>query len=193
MIKRGSILVLVLFCFTPLAVNGQFFGKKKKRKTEKVELSSDSVSIDITNLVFKNINGNPVYYDKKLQSKIEELDKAQKWEELYPLLTEYVSNFGTQNFAHQTYYLWRLAKLTEIFGSPDQAKPLYALVLKHHRKGLNISEVLARYDSLDGNKKQYFVPLDYYYDLVEFRRQVDTLIPPRGVLTTMGPMVNSDH
>lgn len=193
MIKRGSILVLVLFCFTPLAVNGQFFGKKKKRKTEKVELSSDSVSIDITNLVFKNINGDPVYYDKKLQSKIEELDKAQKWEELYPLLTEYVSNFGTQNFAHQTYYLWRLAKLTEVFGSPAQAKPLYALVLKHHRKGLNISEVLARYDSLDGNKKQYFVPLDYYYDLVEFRRQVDTLIPPRGVLTTMGPMVNSDH
>lgn len=193
MLKRSLVLILVALCCLPSAVNGQFLGKKKKQKAEKLELSSDSVSIEITDLVFKNINGEPVYYNKKLQNKIEELDKAEKWEELYPLLVEYVSNFGTQNFAHQTYYIWRLAKLTEVFGSPEQAKPIYAMVLKHHRQGLNIPQILARYDSLNRNKKEHYVPLDYYYDLVEFRRQVDTLIPPRGVLTTMGPMVNSDH
>ncbi|WP_420385196.1 OmpA family protein [Roseivirga sp.] len=194
MLKRGLLYSLVLLCCYCPTVYGQLFGKKKKdRKAEKVELSSDSISIEITDLKFKNINGDPVYINKKLQNKIEELDKAEKWEELYPLLREYVSNFGTQNFAHQTYYIWRLAKLTEVFGSPEQAKPLYSLVLKHHRRGLNISEVLARYDSLNRDRKEYYVPLDYYYDLVEFRRQVDTLIPPRGILTTMGPMVNSDN
>lgn len=191
--KRGFLPTLVLLCCIYPTVNGQFFKKKKERKGEKLELSSDSVSIEITDLVFKNINSEPVYINKKLQDKIEELDKAEKWEELYPLLQEYVSNFGTQNFALQTYYIWRLAKLTEVFGSPEQSKPLYALVLKHHRQGLNIPQVLARYDSLNKNKKEYYVPLDYYYDLVDFRRQVDTLIPPRGVLTSMGPMVNSSN
>lgn len=191
MLKRGSLIFLVLICCFSSA-QGQIFGKKKKKRTaEKLELNSDSIEIDITDLVFKNINEDPVYIDRKLQSKIEELDRKEEWEKLYPLLKEYVSNFGTQNFAHQTYYIWRLAKLTEIFGSPEQAKPLYAMVLKHHRRGLDIPKILARYDSLTTNKKENYVPLDYYYELVDFRRQVDTLIPPRGVLTSMGPMVNS--
>lgn len=191
MLKRGSLIFLVLICCFSSA-KGQIFGKKKKKRTaEKLELNSDSIEIDITDLVFKNINEDPVYIDRKLQSKIEELDRKEEWEKLYPLLKEYVSNFGTQNFAHQTYYIWRLAKLTEIFGSPEQAKPLYAMVLKHHRRGLDIPKILARYDSLTTNKKENYVPLDYYYELVDFRRQVDTLIPPRGVLTSMGPMVNS--
>ena len=195
MYKRGLLLSLVILCCCYSAAQGQLFGKKNKknRGAEKLELSSDSVHIEITDLIFKNINGDPVYLNPKLQRKIEELDQAKDWEALYPLLKEYVSNFGTQNFAHQTYYLWRLAKLTEIFGSPEQAKPLYALVLKHHRKGLDIPKVLARYDSINKNKKEYYVPLDYYYELVEFRRQVDTLIPPRGVLTSMGGLVNSNH
>ncbi|MEC7753125.1 MAG: OmpA family protein [Bacteroidota bacterium] len=195
MYKRGLLLSLVILCCCYSAAQGQLFGKKNKknRGAEKLELSSDSVHIEITDLIFKNINGYPVYLNPKLQRKIEELDQAKDWEALYPLLKEYVSNFGTQNFAHQTYYLWRLAKLTEIFGSPEQAKPLYALVLKHHRKGLDIPKILARYDSINKNKKEYYVPLDYYYELVEFRRQVDTLIPPRGVLTSMGGLVNSNH
>ena len=195
MYKRGLLLSLVILCCCYSAAQGQLFGKKNKknRGAEKLELSSDSVHIEITDLIFKNINGDPVYLNPKLQRKIEELDQAKDWEALYPLLKEYVSNFGTQNFAHQTYYLWRLAKLTEIFGSPEQAKPLYALVLKHHRKGLDIPKILARYDSINKNKKEYYVPLDYYYELVEFRRQVDTLIPPRGVLTSMGGLVNSNH
>jgi len=67
------------------------------------------------------------------------------------------------------------------------------MVLKHHRQGLNIAEVLARYDSLNTNKKEFYVPIDYYYELVEFRRQVDTLIPPKSVLKTMGRMVNSSQ
>lgn len=191
MIKRFFIFLVVTLCCISSA-NGQFFKKKSKRSAKKLELQSDTMKIDISDLKFTNIDQDPTYINEKLQKKIEKLDRERNWEELYPLLKEYVSNFGTLNFAHQTYYIWRLAKLTEIFGSPEQAKPLYAIVLKHHRRGLNIAEVLARYDSLDKNKKEYFVPLSYYYDLVDFRRQVDTLIPPRGVLTSMGETVNSD-
>lgn len=192
MLKRGTFLILVLL-HCSYAAQGQFFKKNKNKRSKKVELSSDSVSIESTDIVFTNIDKKPVYIDVKLQRKVEKLDKEQKWEELYPVLKKFVSKFGTQNFAHQTYYIWRLAKLTEIFASPEEAKPLYALVLKHHRRGLDIPSILARYDSLDRNKKEYYVPLEYYYELVEYRRQVDTLIPPRGVLTSMGPLVNSDN
>ena len=163
----------------------------KRKKTRAVELSSDSVSIEITNINFANINSYDAYQDTKVERRIQKLDENEEWEKLYPELREYVSKFGPRNFAHQTYYIWRLAKLTEIFGSPEDAKPLYALVLKHHRKGIDIGEVLARYDSLDRNKKEYYVPLDYYYELVEFRRQVDTLIPPKSILKSMGALVNS--
>lgn len=192
MLRRGTLFILVLL-HCSLAVQGQLFKKNKRKKSRKVALNSDSVSIELGELVFTNINKTPVYLNTKLQKKIEKLDKEQKWEELYPELKKFVSNFGTQNFALQTYYIWRLAKLTEIFASPEEAKPLYALVLKHHRRGLDIGAILARYDSLDKNKKDYYVPLEYYYDLVEFRRQVDTLLPPRGILTSMGPLVNSDN
>ena len=187
MIKRVSFILLILLGFA-CSAQAQFW---KKNKSEKLALNSDSVSIEVTALTFDNID-NVTYVNEKQLRKIEKLDREQKWEELYPELKAYVSKFGTLNFAHQTYYIWRLAKLTEVFASPEEAKPLYAMVLKHHRRGLNIPEILARYDSLDRNKKEYFVPLDYYYDLVEFRRQVDTLIPPRKVLTSMGARINSN-
>ena len=184
------ITILILLAFTGGNIQAQFW---KKKKTKEVELNSDTVSIEITNINFHNINKVTGYVDKKTERKIQKLDQEENWEELYPVLKDYVSNFGPMNFAHQTYYIWRLAKLTEIFASPEDAKPLYAMVLKHHRKGLDIGEVLARYDSLDTNKKEYYVPLDYYYELVEYRRQVDTLIPPKSVLKTMGRLVNSDQ
>jgi len=192
MLRRGTIFILI-FLHCSLAVQGQIFKRNKRKKQTKIALNSDSVSIEVGELSFPNINKDPIYVNSKLQKKIEKLDKEEKWEELYPELKKFVSNFGTQNFAFQTYYIWRLAKLTEIFASPEAAKPLYALVLKHHRRGLDIGPILARYDSLDKNKKDFYVPLTYYYDLVEFRRQIDTLLPPRGVLTNMGPLVNSDN
>lgn len=192
MLTRGVCIFFILLGCVQHSAEAQLF-KNKKRSGKKVDLQSDSVQIEITDMVFTNINKNPVYIDTKLQKKIEKLDQERDWEALYPLLKEYVSNFGTQNFAHQTYYIWRLAKLTEIFASPQVAKPLYAMVLKHHRRGLDIPKILARYDSINRFTTETFVPLDYYYDLVEYRRQIDTLVPPRGILTSMGEMVNSDE
>lgn len=190
--KRQCWFILIILICCSLTANGQLFKKKKGgKKARKVELKSDSLVIEHVALDFKNINQVPLYRNLKELKKIEKLDRERKWKELYPKLRAYVSNFGVLNFAYDTYYLWRLAKLTEVFGSPEEAKPLYRLVLKHHRTGLDIQSVLARYDSINRNRRSYFVPLEYYYQLVEFRRQVDTLIPPRGVLTSMGDLINS--
>ena len=38
---------------------------------------------------------------------------------------------------------------------------------------------------------EIYVPIEYYYELVDYRKEVDTLRPPRGVLLNMGTYVNS--
>ena len=119
------------------------------------------------------------------------MDRNQRWEELYPMLKAYVAKFGISNFYTDTYLIWRLGKLTEIYGDLDEAMQLYRLVLKHSREDINIHEVELYYDSLTRNQQIYYVPIEYYYELIDYRKEVDTLRPPRGVVLNMGPMVNS--
>ena len=87
--------------------------------------------------------------------------------------------------------LWQLAKLSEKFGPPGEAILFYKLVLKHHLQGIDINKVRQEFEVLTQNEKDYFVPLNQYYELVEYRKEIDTLRPPHGVLLNMGYTVNS--
>ncbi len=189
---RGRFVLLLLVCCFSTA-EAQLF---KKRKVQKLASKSDSNAIEVIQLDFPNIrkpsyDALVYYHDQKKLDNIRMLDRQEKWEELYPLLREYVNNFGMRNFAYQTYLVWRLAKLTEELVSKEAAKPFYRIVLKHHREGLDIEAITKRYEEINGTSKSNYVPLDYYYELVEFRKQVDTLRPARGVLMSMGRSINS--
>lgn len=140
---------------------------------------------------FPNVNNIYYYKNEKQLKNIRKLDRNKDWEKLYPLLKDYVGNFGIANFFRDTYLLWRLAKLTEIFGDSEEAKLIYKLVLKHHRDDINVQTVELYYDSLTRNDQDYYVPLEYYYELVDYRREVDTLRPPKSILLNMGSQVNS--
>lgn len=141
---------------------------------------------------FENVNKVPYYFDEKALKQLEKEQRKNDFEELYEGLREYVSNFGIQNFYKDTYLLWRLAKLTELYGNFSEAIQLYKLVLKHHRDDIDISKVELYYDSIKTEGKEQYVPLDYYYELVDYRKEVDTLHPPRGALLNMGKLVNSE-
>jgi outer membrane protein OmpA-like peptidoglycan-associated protein len=70
------------------------------------------------------------------------------------------------------------------------------LVLKHHKRTIiqeiqQYFKIRQHYDELTALEKDYYIPLDYYYQLVEFRKEVDTLRPPKSVLLNMGETVNS--
>jgi outer membrane protein OmpA-like peptidoglycan-associated protein len=166
---------------------------------ESIEMHPDSTlanaysygSSDLFN--FNNINKVPYYYNPKAIKKIRNYEQRQDWEKLYPLLREYVSAFGIENFYKSTYWLWRLAKLTELFGNPDEAQHLYNLALKHYRNNVDVNQIELYYDSLTQNTKDYYVPIEYYYELVNYRQLVDTLRPPRGMLLNMGRRINSAH
>ncbi len=169
--------------------------KKKNRKSGGTVTLNDTInSYSQSDLfLFPNINQSAYYLKESKLKKIKELDAQKDWESLYPELREYISNFGIVNFYRDTYWIWRLAKLTEIYGNYDEAKLLYKLVLKHHREDIDIRSIELYYDSLTTNDQDYYVPLDYYYELVDYRKEVDTLRPPRSVLLNMGNLVNSDY
>ena len=47
------------------------------------------------------------------------------------------------------------------------------------------------YDSLEEKNTDLYVPLKVYYDLVEYRKSLNTFHPPKNVYTNMGDAVNS--
>jgi len=94
--------LLILFAFSASS-EGQFW---KRKKTQQVELSSDSVSIEISPINFGNINSYPAYRNERTERRLQKLDEDEEWEALYPELKDYVSKFGPLNFALQTQYIW---------------------------------------------------------------------------------------
>ncbi|MBL7874647.1 MAG: OmpA family protein [Cyclobacteriaceae bacterium] len=141
---------------------------------------------------FPNINKLPYYQNENQLKKIRSLDESGQNERVYQELKVYVNNFGIENFSKNVAMLWRLAKLSETYGPSGESLLLYKLVLKHHQQGLDINDVYKRYQMLDPEKKENYVPLDYYYKLVEYRKDIDTLRPPQSVLINMGGYINSD-
>ena len=179
-----------IYILASLLLSIPFVGIGQKRD-KNVLLDSALINEQFNLFEFKNINRLALYEDRGKLQKIRNLDKQEKWEELYHLLRDYVGRFGIKNFYYDTYLIWKLAKLTELFGDQEEAKSLYRLVLKHHQQGIDIKEIELYYDSLNTQETELYVPIDYYYELVEYRKAIDTLQPPRGVLLNMGGNVNS--
>ena len=139
--------------------------------------------------IFPNINKIRYYADPIKIKHLKELN--DKPEEMYEALKEYVKSFGIENFSENGPMIWKLAKLSEKFGPKGESILLYKLALKHHKQGVNIDDIYKRYDSIETNKKKYYVPLEHYYELVNYRKEIDTLRPPHAVLEPMGDHINS--
>lgn len=185
------VLLLILQGFA-LSVNAQ--KEKKGFKKGGVVKLNDSLTMYSQSDIFEfpNINKFPYYQNENQLKKIRSLDESGQNERVYQELKVYVNNFGIENFSKNVAMLWRLAKLSETYGPSGESLLLYKLVLKHHQQGLDINDVYKRYQMLDPEKKGNYVPLNYYYKLVEYRKDIDTLRPPQSVLINMGGYINSD-
>ncbi len=140
---------------------------------------------------FPNLGKIPYYFDKQQLAHIEKLRKAGDDRLLYPVLYDYVHHFGIQNFFKDNLLLWQLAKLEEARGDTLAAVSLYKSVLKHYHPELNYKLVHQKLDAFKEERKEDYVPLQYYYELVEYRKAIDTLRPPHGVYLNMGDGINS--
>ncbi len=189
-----KLLLLCMLMLFGVGMNSVYAQKKDKNTNIKVKdfVPSDTFSILKPNkLQFKNINSIQYYKNPSELAKIKKLHKNEKWDELYTILFKYVENFGIDNFKHDMSLIWMLARVAESKGDFDTAKHLWRIIIKHYRGDLQ--QTLLHYDSLTRFEKDMYVELDYYYELVEMRKAIDTLHPPKGVHLNMGDQINSPY
>lgn len=185
--KLLLILVIVSGSVASFAQEGTNYKFEEKNLKQKSSGPKDNMPF-----VFKNINKVLYYKDEKELKRIVRYEAKKEFYSAAKLLEKYVLSFGTENFHKDTDILWKLGQLYERTGKKETAKILYRIILKHHRG--DIKKIRRHYDGInDGMRAEDFVPIDYYYELVEYRKAIDTLRPPRGVLLEMGPEVNSKY
>lgn len=190
--KTYFFIVLLAFFITDSLTSLAQRGRNKYRNA-RVELSDTLTSYSQSDIFeFPNLTAVPLYKNDSELNKIKALESSGKEKELYEAMRRYVKNFGIVNFSSNTDMLWKLARLAQTHGHPGEAILLYKLVLKHHPKNVNPKKVKQEYDTLTKNEKDYYVSLQYYYELVEYRKEIDTLRPPQGVLLKMDEWVNSE-
>lgn len=141
---------------------------------------------------FKNLTRFRPYKDPKLFNEIRKLEKEGEdaFDDLEKVIKRYVGRFGIGNFSDSTSInlLWKLGRLREIDGDTVTALFYYELAAKHRRDWL---APRIRIDTLSEPTKSEWVSLDEYYKLLDFRRRIDPLIPPKGVMQNMGSHINS--
>lgn len=189
MYKYCQFFIFLILLFASTIALGQNKAKRLEMQKKKDSTIYHRVPSGDYQLFFKNINIVDEYINESIKVNIKRAEQKEDFKKALFLMEEYVSNFGIKNFFKDTYYIWHLGQLYERYGNMSKAKALYKLVLKHHRGDLK--KVQLYYDSLTYLEKDYWVPLDYYYQLVDFRKDIDTLHPPHSVLLNMGPEVNS--
>ncbi|MCI0751310.1 MAG: OmpA family protein [Flammeovirgaceae bacterium] len=166
--------------------------KKGFKKAGVIQLNDSLTTYSQSDIFeFPQVNKLIYYQNAEELKKITEFKNAGREQDEYTTLKQYVTNFGNENFYRNASMIWRLANLSEKYGPKGEAVLLYRLVLKHHRQDVDGKKVRLQYDTLTWLERDYYVPLKQYYELVEYRKEIDTLRPPHGVLLNMGPLVNS--
>ncbi|MBL0741258.1 OmpA family protein [Chryseolinea sp. Jin1] len=167
--------------------------KKKFKKGGVVQLDDSLTRYSQSDIfLFPNLVKVRYYTDREKLQHIKALAAVGDYEGQYAALKPYVKNFGPDNFSRDTQLLWDLAKLSQRLGPPGEAVLLYKLVLKHLPQTIDGKQVKSEFDTLTRNDKDLYVPLKDYYELVAYRKEIDTLRPPQGVLLNMGEAINSD-
>jgi outer membrane protein OmpA-like peptidoglycan-associated protein len=196
---RKSITSTIIAFFFSLSLLAQNENNKTYQASKIQDSSLHKENKDgLHHLYFPELYNEKLYYNKKELAEINTLFKEKNTIELIPLLEEYVAQFRIENFSQDTDLLWKLAQLYEINERMVEAKSVYRLVLKHHRKD-KIQEIQQyfkineHYDDLTDLERHHYVPLDYYYELLEARTKIDTLIPPHSVLLNMGDEINQKN
>lgn len=189
-----KIYILILFLFYTFSASAQFGLKDifSKKKPDNVFNPTDtSQAFRENRLFFGNIGHLPYYYDAQKIELLNRYQREQDWEKMYFLLYEYVCRFGIDNFYEPSSLdlLWQLARVSEYLGKIELTKDIYRYLIKHYRGDLQ--QAVKHYDSLTQFDKDLYVDIAKYYELIDLRKHIDTLVPPKSSRTNLGDMVNS--
>jgi flagellar motor protein MotB len=165
------------------------FGDSLKLKTIRSVFlqEADSGGAHVARASFPNVNLFPYYANKGQLARIKEkLDEDEYDRRLKDYLDDYIGSFGIQNFKRDGALLWAAAEVNEALGDIESSLMYYELAMKHAgpRKSLN-------YDRLIAPTRSEWVSIEKYQSILNLRKRIDTLIPPKAVLKNMGPAINS--
>jgi len=134
----------------------------------------------------------PFVHAKALKS-IQRAETREDLPTLDSLLGWYIRQFRVANFTDtfSLNLLWRWAQVREALGDTTLSLYLYELCLKNMHQAP--SEVRLAYRRLRERWRSEWVPFEYYKKIVRLRQKVDTLAPPKGVLLSLGPHINSPY
>lgn len=203
------IILVTLLLVTVSSLRAQDSKKDLKKQNKEAEegfitkeidenLAKKSDKSDQFFFVFNNINRKNEYFDQHEIDRIQSYAYSGDDRKTIKALEKYISNFGVFNFSMDIDLLWQLAQLYEQTSQMDKARSAYQLILKHHPRNeqkeiAQFFKIYEHFDTLTTLTKDYYVPLDYYYKLVNFRKNIDTLRPPKSVLLNMGELVNKKN
>jgi hypothetical protein len=144
-------------------------------------------------LEFPGLGKSPggLFPAEKYLKRIQAAEDADDYIGLDTLLVNFIRNWDIGNFSPYIEYLWRAGQVKELLGDSTGAQLYYELGLKNQRPWK--PQVKLHYDSLRVKQNVEWVDLAFYYKILEARRKIDPLIPPKGVMLNMGPKVNSDR
>jgi len=162
---------------------------KKTLRAEKFKPTDTLSAINLPSITFNNINKIHDYYKPAKLAEIERLKRNKQWDDFMVKLYDYVSNFGIKNFIYDMDKVWMLARVAEAQGQMALTKDLYRVLIKHYRGDLQ--KALSYYDSIAHYDKTLYADIEDYYRLIEKRKQIDTLMPPKDIMLEMGDGVNS--
>jgi outer membrane protein OmpA-like peptidoglycan-associated protein len=192
-VKTYFFIVFAAFCLVAHQNVDAQKPKTKFRKGGAITVNDSLTSYSQSDIFkFPNLNKVRYYRDDKKLSLIRQLSAAGDQRQRYESMKEYVSSFGVENFYRDTKLLLNLAQMSRQMGPPGEAVLLYKLILKHHPRDLDVHRIRSEYDTVTAKEKDLYVPLAQYYELVAYRKEVDTLQPPHGILLNMGYGVNSE-
>ncbi len=142
-------------------------------------------------LYFPNLNKVHRFEKGDYHHKIQKAEEREDILALDSLLTNFIGQWGIGNFQSDVGYIWKAGQVKELIGDSATAALYYELGLKNQRPWED--HIKLHYDSLKARMNVEWVDLQFYYKILEARRKIDPLIPPKGVMLNMGPKVNSDR
>lgn len=148
--------------------------------------------------IFNNLEFDDYYYSETQINQVKQAIINGDDAITIDFLERYIARFCPENFSKDNALIWRLAQLYDKYDQHEKAKAAYRLVLKHHpirnqKQVIDFTKALTEYEDITKLERDYYVPLDYYYKLVDYRKQIDTLRPPKSVLLNMGNEINKKN
>ncbi len=149
--------------------------------------------------MFPQIGVVDYYQDEGMLDRLQELRELGDPLQLELVLQRHIAQFGILNFQRDVHLLWELGHVKQSLGDTVGAIFYYELA-EIHRVGAGALRLNVETDpdrnitliEIKAPQASDWIPVEEYKKLLNLRKRLDPLIPPKNVLESMGKAVNGN-